>query len=211
MRRLLYLAALSMVVGLVFAPVALAQSRGPSGADGTYNCEDFDTQPQAQAYYEAQGGLAGTNPADLDDDLDGIACETLPAGSGGAGGGSVGDLDCADFATQAEAQAVYNQDPSDPHGLDADNDGIACEVNDGATAPAAQTQYEPTPATAQYTPAADQYAAPQQPAQPQDQAFAAAVVEAQALPATGGPALLLSAGVLLLGTGLLGMKLVRRS
>ncbi len=68
----------------------------------------------------------------------------------------------------------------------------------------AAAQYEPTPATAQYdqyTPAADQYTAPQQPAQPQ----------AQALPATGGPALLLSAGVLLLGAGLLGMKLVRRS
>jgi Ca2+-binding RTX toxin-like protein len=38
-----------------------------------------------------------------------------------------GDLDCDDFATQREAQAVLNRDPSDPHGLDGDNDGIACE------------------------------------------------------------------------------------
>ena len=42
--------------------------------------------------------------------------------------GAQGDLDCADFATQEEAQAVYNQDTSDPHGLDRDNDGIACEA-----------------------------------------------------------------------------------
>ena len=37
-------------------------------------------------------------------------------------------LNCDDFDTQQEAQAVYNQDPSDPNGLDGnDNDGIACE------------------------------------------------------------------------------------
>lgn len=44
-----------------------------------------------------------------------------------------GDLDCADFATQREAQAEYDADPSDPNGLDADSDGIACEENAGAT------------------------------------------------------------------------------
>ena len=38
-----------------------------------------------------------------------------------------GDVDCADFATQAEAQAVLNEDRSDPHGLDRDRDGMACE------------------------------------------------------------------------------------
>lgn len=38
------------------------------------------------------------------------------------------DLDCRDFATQEEAQAVFEADPSDPNGLDGnDNDGIACE------------------------------------------------------------------------------------
>jgi len=37
------------------------------------------------------------------------------------------DLNCSDFATQEEAQAVYNQDPSDPNDLDRDDDGIACE------------------------------------------------------------------------------------
>jgi hypothetical protein len=35
------------------------------------------------------------------------------------------DYDCADFATQEEAQEYL--EPGDPHRLDADNDGIACE------------------------------------------------------------------------------------
>ena len=40
---------------------------------------------------------------------------------------SAQDLDCGNFATQEEAQAVLDADPSDPNGLDADNDGVACE------------------------------------------------------------------------------------
>ena len=39
------------------------------------------------------------------------------------------DLDCADFPSQAAAQAELRRDPSDPHGLDTDRDGIACESN----------------------------------------------------------------------------------
>jgi len=38
-----------------------------------------------------------------------------------------GDLDCADFADQAAAQAALRAGPSDPDRLDADRDGIACE------------------------------------------------------------------------------------
>lgn len=39
-----------------------------------------------------------------------------------------GDRDCSDFATQQEAQAFFNQaGPGDPHNLDADGDGRACE------------------------------------------------------------------------------------
>ena len=51
----------------------------------------------------------------------------LPAG----GVALAQDKDCADFQTQAEAQAVYNQDPRDPHNLDGDGDGIACEALPG--------------------------------------------------------------------------------
>jgi LPXTG-motif cell wall-anchored protein len=38
-----------------------------------------------------------------------------------------GDQDCSDFDSQAEAQAHLRANPSDPDGLDADSDGIACE------------------------------------------------------------------------------------
>jgi hypothetical protein len=38
------------------------------------------------------------------------------------------DLTCSDFASQAEAQAAFDADPTDPHGLDLDLDGIACEI-----------------------------------------------------------------------------------
>jgi micrococcal nuclease len=40
------------------------------------------------------------------------------------------DRDCSDFATQSEAQRFFEGEGgpgTDPHGLDADNDGIACE------------------------------------------------------------------------------------
>jgi len=40
-------------------------------------------------------------------------------------------LDCEDFASQADAQAAYRADPTDPADNDADEDGIACELFDG--------------------------------------------------------------------------------
>ncbi len=39
-----------------------------------------------------------------------------------------GDVDCADFATQAAAQAHLLAHPGDPDGLDGDSDGTACEA-----------------------------------------------------------------------------------
>jgi hypothetical protein len=38
------------------------------------------------------------------------------------------DLDCEDFETQEEAQAVLDEDPSDPNNLDPNADGIACAL-----------------------------------------------------------------------------------
>lgn len=44
------------------------------------------------------------------------------------------DQNCDDFASQAAAQAHLREDPSDPDGLDGnDNDGIACEDNPAPT------------------------------------------------------------------------------
>lgn len=42
--------------------------------------------------------------------------------------GPAGDANCSDFLSQAQAQAFFNAaGPGDPHGLDGDSDGIACE------------------------------------------------------------------------------------
>jgi hypothetical protein len=39
----------------------------------------------------------------------------------------VADKDCRDFATQQEAQDFYESEDGDPHRLDGDDDGVACE------------------------------------------------------------------------------------
>ena len=55
---------------------------GTTGAKYTdeYNCDDFDTQPEAQIFFEKAGGLSkDTNR--LDGDKDGIPCESLSKGN----------------------------------------------------------------------------------------------------------------------------------
>lgn len=42
-----------------------------------YNCSDFKTQPEAQAFFEKAGGPSNDTNR-LDGDKDGIACESLP-------------------------------------------------------------------------------------------------------------------------------------
>jgi len=46
----------------------------PLPPDGDYNCDDFETQEQAQYVLETEAG----DPYDLDRDGDGVACESLP-------------------------------------------------------------------------------------------------------------------------------------
>lgn len=41
---------------------------------------------------------------------------------------TVQDLNCTDFATSTAAQAAMGAGGADPHGLDADRDGVACET-----------------------------------------------------------------------------------
>lgn len=45
-----------------------------------YNCEDFNTQPESQTFFEKVGGV-GNDVNRLDGDKDGEACESLPSGS----------------------------------------------------------------------------------------------------------------------------------
>jgi hypothetical protein len=122
---MLLLAALSMVAALVLSPAAMAQT------GDQYDCADFASQEEAQAVYDQDT----SDPNGLDADSDGVACEELPTTTtdDGTGNGGTGtqDLDCADFATQAEAQAALDADPSDPNNLDGDADGVACEVTFG--------------------------------------------------------------------------------
>lgn len=44
-----------------------------------YNCDDFDTQPEAQAFFEKVGGV-GNDVNRLDGNKDGVACQALPKG-----------------------------------------------------------------------------------------------------------------------------------
>ncbi len=60
-----------------FGEITTDATKG-KGAD-EYNCEDFDTQPKAQNFYQKVGGL-GNDVNRLDGDKDGEACESLPVG-----------------------------------------------------------------------------------------------------------------------------------
>ena len=44
-----------------------------------YNCDDFSTQPEAQAFFEKVGGV-GNDVNRLDGNKDGVACQSLPKG-----------------------------------------------------------------------------------------------------------------------------------
>ena len=113
LRRFLLLTAICMAATLVFAQVAMAQSRGPSGADGSYNCEDFDFQEDAQAFYDQDtsdpDGLDGP-PGEAFTGEEGVACEDLPSrGSGG----DVAVEDEADTAVEPSAGQYNTEDQYD--------------------------------------------------------------------------------------------------
>ena len=57
-----------------------AVAEGTAGAKYTdeYNCDDFETQPEAQRFFENAGGVEG-DVNRLDGNKDGRACQALPA------------------------------------------------------------------------------------------------------------------------------------
>jgi micrococcal nuclease len=89
---------------------ARAASRGLWGLSAGELCQQTDRDNGIG------GGCSGSEPES-------------PAASQSASPGSGVDsnLDCASFETHEEAQRVFEQDPSDPHYLDGDGDGVACE------------------------------------------------------------------------------------
>jgi micrococcal nuclease len=115
------------------------REQAPTPSFRDRDCADFASQAEAQEVLEDDP----SDPNGLDGDSDGVACETLPGGSSAtssasssatssasAGGGLPpapgGDYDCAHL-TYSQAQQVLRSDPNDPHRLDGDNDGEACE------------------------------------------------------------------------------------
>ena len=103
-------------------------------------------------------------------------------------------LDCDDFTYQEDAQVVLEQDPSDPHNLDGpDLDNLACD------------SLPPSPAA---TAPIDQYAPPAPLGEMPDDATPVKREPSEVLPDTSGISLIvLGAGALLIGGGLLTRKL----
>lgn len=141
------------VVSLVAALVAGALVS--SGVQRNLDCGDFRSRAEAQASLDANP----SDPDGLDRNNDGVACEdhdyadgsdlgghpatgtpsgaATPSPLASPAGGPLdqdgtpsGDLDCADFSSQEAAQAEYDADPSDPNGLDGNDNGEACEDYD---------------------------------------------------------------------------------
>ena len=125
------------------------------------NCSDFDTWQEAQDFYEAAGG-PDSDPHRLDGNSDGIACESLPGSpeqppptptkaptpTATRPETEDDDRNCSDFGTWREAQDFFlsaGGPDSDPHGLDGNNDGTACESLPGAPKPDATPTKAPTP------------------------------------------------------------------
>ena len=136
--------ALGLCTALIASGIALGTGVA-SAADK--NCGDFTSQPAAQLYFTSNGGSPTNNFNNLDRDHNGIACQDYPyptpgtgtsssttttsssttTSSGTGAGGGASNLNCRNFVNQPAAQAFLVADPTDPSGLDGDNDGIACE------------------------------------------------------------------------------------
>lgn len=88
-------------------------------------CRDFEFQEEAQAQLESDP----TNPGNLDNDGNGIACERLPSNQDAQTPTTTAQTppECRDFEFQEEAQAQLESDPTNPGNLDNDGNGIACE------------------------------------------------------------------------------------
>lgn len=140
-RRLALVALCVLAMALMlagFPRLALAQDSSEAIAEekaASLDCNDFATQRGAQAILDRSPVASAGDPFELDEDGDGVVCET-PRGEPGEavaeddtklGAKTGGDLDCVDFPSQAAAQARLKADPSDPHGLDPENNGVACE------------------------------------------------------------------------------------
>ncbi len=119
------------------------------------------------------------------------------------------DVDCPQL-TFAEAQAILAEDSSDPNGLDADNDGTACDENAGDGSTATPTAEETMMMDDSASPESDEESAtPTATAESDDEGSASA----SPLPDTGGvispAALSVVAALLLVGGGIMSVTISR--
>lgn len=100
------------VATVLFAGISIPMAGTALAAD-VYNCDDFASQEEAQAVFDQDT----TDPNQLDDDDDSIACETLPSGGTSAADDSddddsqvttrpSGSVAAGDGSSAAEASAL---------------------------------------------------------------------------------------------------------
>ncbi len=100
--------------------LTVAWATGASAHGGGLNAEGCHTNRKTGAYHCHRGSA----------DRPRARRTPTPRAFGFSGSpNAAGDRDCSDFRTWREAQDFYERaGPGDPHRLDADNDGIACEA-----------------------------------------------------------------------------------
>lgn len=133
------------VLGVVaLLTVLLAGAVSSVGMERDLDCADFGSRAEAQAHLRA----TPSDPDRLDGNNDGTACgdhdyavgTPSPVGAVSELATPIvapleldlqpADLDCAGFPSQEAAQAELDADPGDPHGLDRNANGLACEHHD---------------------------------------------------------------------------------
>jgi outer membrane biosynthesis protein TonB len=117
------------------------------------------------------------------------------------------DVDCPELSFE-EAQAILAADPSDPNRLDADKDGTACDNN--APSPQPAPSPAPQPKEKEKSESKTESSKDSPKGSSTKETTATKEEEKKQLPATGGTSLLLPAGALLLGTGLIVSVVLRR-
>jgi Excalibur calcium-binding domain len=130
------LAVVAAMAGFALLPLGAHATQ----SDYDYDCTDFDSRADAQAFYEENGGPL-YDPFNLDSDEDGQACEEwrrkyaqYANGANGSNGEDRVDKDCDDFRNQAEAQRYFASDGgsarSNVDRLDPNHNGVACELGE---------------------------------------------------------------------------------
>lgn len=118
--------------------LVLLAAKPVSAQEDRFNCEDL-TQARAQRILDRDP----SDPNQLDGNNNGEACEEFFEGTDSAEPAEPApeelveddppppaqeDLfDCEDFTSPARPQRILEREPSDPHGLDANQNGEACE------------------------------------------------------------------------------------